>query len=64
MYAIEDHGDYFMRKRNVTNKLRLSYLQKVAAAFRMLCNGVVADTIDKYVFIEESTIIESLRRHI
>jgi hypothetical protein len=51
-----------IRKRNVAHKLRLSYLQKVTVTFRMLCNGVAADTTDEYVFIRESTAIESMRR--
>jgi hypothetical protein len=46
----------------VAHKLRLSCLQKVTAAFCMLCNRVAADTIDVYVCIGESTVIESMRR--
>jgi uncharacterized protein (UPF0303 family) len=62
MRAVEDHDDYFEQKKNAANKLGLSCLQKVTAAFRMLCNGVAADSIDEYVCIGESTAIESMRR--
>jgi hypothetical protein len=62
MRAVEDHDDYFMQKRNAANKLGLSCLQKVTAAFCMLCSGVVADSTDEYVYIGESTSIKSMRR--
>jgi hypothetical protein len=52
---------YFVHKRSATHKLKLSCLHKVTAAFRMLCNGVVADTIDEYVCVGKSTAIESMR---
>jgi hypothetical protein len=62
MHVIEDHDDYFMQKRNAANKLKLNYLQKVTATFRMLCNGVAADITDEYACIRESTTIENMRK--
>jgi hypothetical protein len=62
MHAVENHDDYFVQKRNAAHKLRLSCLQKVTVAFRMLCNGVAADTTGEYVCIGESIAIESMRR--
>jgi hypothetical protein len=62
VHVVEDIDDYFMQKRNATNKLRLSCLQKVTTAFRMLCSGVAVDTTDEYICIAESTAIESMRR--
>jgi hypothetical protein len=64
MHTVEDHDDYFVQKRNATNKFRLSYLQKVTVAFHMLCNGVAADITYKYVCIGESTTIKRMRRHV
>jgi hypothetical protein len=58
MRAIEDHDDYFVQKRNAVNKLIVSYLQKVIAAFRMLCNRVATNITDEHVCIGESTTIE------
>jgi hypothetical protein len=49
MNAVEKHDNYFMQKRNVAHKLGLSCLQKITAAFHMLCNGVATDTTDEYV---------------
>jgi hypothetical protein len=62
MHAVENHDDYFMQKRNAAHKLGLSCLQKITAAFHMLCNGVAADITCEYVCIGESTAIESMRR--
>jgi hypothetical protein len=64
MHAVENHDDYFVQKRNAAHKLILSCLQKVTAAFHMLCNGVAVDTTDAYVCIGESTVIESMRRFV
>jgi hypothetical protein len=49
-------------EKNAAHKLGLSCLEKVTTAFRMLCNGVAADITDEFVFIGESTTIESMRR--
>ena len=52
------------KKRNATNTLGLSCLQKVVATFRMISYGVAADATDDYVRIGESTALESLRRFV
>jgi hypothetical protein len=62
MHAVENHDAYFVQKKNAAHKLGLSCLEKVTTAFRMLCNGVAADITDEFVFIGESTTIESMRR--
>jgi hypothetical protein len=64
MHAVENHDDYFMQKRNAAHKLRLNCLQKVTITFRILYNGVAADTTDEYICIGESTTIESMRRRL
>jgi hypothetical protein len=64
IYAVENHDDYFVQKRNAAHKLGLSCLHKVTAVFHMLCNGVATNTTDEYVCIGESTVIESMRRFV
>jgi hypothetical protein len=39
-------------------------LQKVAAVFRMIANGVAADATDEYVRVGESTALECLRKFV
>jgi hypothetical protein len=64
MNAVEEYDDYFMQKRNASrNPLGLS-LHKVVAAFPMLAYGVVADAMDDYIHIGESTALESLRKFV
>ncbi|TVT99822.1 hypothetical protein EJB05_54780, partial [Eragrostis curvula] len=59
--AVEEHCDYFVQKRNAAGELGHSCLKKVAAAIRMLGTGCSADFIDDWLYMVESTIIESLR---
>lgn len=44
------------------SKLKLSTLQKVTAAFHMLTYGTSTDSTDEYVRIDESTVLECLKR--
>ena len=55
---------YFVQKRNVANTLGLSSLQKMIAAIRMLAYGVLADFMDEYLRIGESTTIKSLKKFV
>jgi hypothetical protein len=64
MNVVEQHDDYFQRKRNAAHQQGLSCFQKVTAVFRMLTYGVAADAMDEYVRIGESTALESLRRFV
>jgi hypothetical protein len=65
MNAVEEYDDYFMQKRNASrNPLGLSCLHKVVPAFPMLAYGVVADAMDDYIRIGESTALESLRKFV
>jgi len=64
MKVVEKHDDYFVQKRNADGVLGLSCLQKVVAAFRMLAYGVLADALDEYVRIGESTALEALRKFV
>ena len=61
---VEAHDSYFVQKRNSAGKLGLSSLQKITAAFRMLAYGVSGDFIDEYVWIGETTALESLKKFV
>ncbi len=62
--AVEGHDDYFIQKRDNAQRLGFSSLQKITVALRMLAYGVIADFMDKYVRIGESTAIESLKKFV
>ena len=50
-----------MQRRNAANTVGLSGEQKMTAALRMLAYGMSADSLEEYVRIGETTIIEYLR---
>ncbi|XP_020256304.1 uncharacterized protein LOC109833153 [Asparagus officinalis] len=60
--AVREHDNFFVQKMDGVGKLRLSTLQKVTSAFRMLAYGTSADSTDEYVRIGESTAIVCLKR--
>ena len=60
--AVREHNNYFVQKMDGVGKLGLSTLQKVTAVFRMLTYGTSADSTDEYVRIDESNVIECLKR--
>ncbi|XP_030969673.1 uncharacterized protein LOC115989949 [Quercus lobata] len=62
--AVETYEPYFIQKRDNTQRLGLSSLQKITAALRMLAYGVAADFMDEYVRIGESTAIESMKKFV
>ncbi|XP_038704682.1 uncharacterized protein LOC120000630 [Tripterygium wilfordii] len=45
-FAVEAHEPYFQQKMDAAGKLRLSSLEKITAAFRMLAYGVSANLLD------------------
>ena len=59
---VEAHDSYFVQKRNSANELGLSSLQKITVALRILAYGVLGDLIDEYVQIEETIVLESLKK--
>ena len=61
---VETYESYFIQKRDNSQRLGLSSLQKITAALRMLAYGVTADFMDEYVRIGESTAIESLKKFV
>ncbi|XP_020253898.1 uncharacterized protein LOC109830959 [Asparagus officinalis] len=60
--VVREHDNYFIQKVDGVDRLGLSTLQKVTAAFHMLAYGVPADSTDEYVRIGESTVIECLKK--
>ncbi|CAH9099151.1 unnamed protein product [Cuscuta epithymum] len=58
---ITKYDSYFTSKCDATGKEGLSPLHKMIAAVRMLAYGCVADLLDEYIQIGESTAIESLK---
>ena len=42
----------------------MSFLQKITAAYRIVAYGTPTDSVDEYIRIGESTVIESLRRFV
>ena len=61
---IEQYDPYFIQRTDAVGVLGLSSLQKITAAYRILAYGTPADSVDEYIIIEESTVIESLRRFV
>ena len=61
---VEAHDSYFVQKRNSANKLGLSSLQKIIVALRMLAYGVSGNLMDEYVWIGETTALESLKKFV
>ena len=62
--AVETYEPYFIQKRDNAQRLSLSSLQKITAALRMLAYGVAANFMDEYVWIGESTAIESMKKFV
>ncbi|XP_020275108.1 uncharacterized protein LOC109849660 [Asparagus officinalis] len=60
--TVREHDNYFVQKVDGVGQLGLSTLQKVTTAFRMLAYGASTDSTKEYVRIDESTIIECLKR--
>jgi len=63
-YAVEAKDPYFVQKRDGSQRLGLTSLQKITAAFRMLTYGVTADFMDEYLKIGETTVVKSLKRFV
>ena len=61
---IEQYDSYFIQKTDAVGVLGLSSLQKITAAYRIFAYGTLADSVDEYIRIGESTAIESLRRFV
>jgi hypothetical protein len=62
--VLGNHDEYFQMRVDATSKMGISPLQKCTAAIRMLAYGSLADIVNEYVRIGESTIIECLERFV
>ncbi|XP_057760330.1 uncharacterized protein LOC130980691 [Arachis stenosperma] len=62
--ALSNVYPYFQQRVDATGRKGLSPLQKCTVAIRMLAYGVVADAVDDYVRIGESTTIECLEKFV
>ena len=60
--VVEAYDLYVFQKRDCTLRCSLSLLQRATTTMRMLAYGCVADAVDYYVRIGESTSIKSLKR--
>jgi hypothetical protein len=60
--ACEQANSYFKWRQNAAGQWGLALVQKVIAALRMLAYGGPADSIDEYLRMGESTIIESVNQ--
>jgi hypothetical protein len=63
-WAIGEHGNYFVQRRNAAEALRFSCLKKVTATYRQLAYAIPTNYVDDYVPIGESNAIECLRRFV
>ena len=61
---VEQYDPYFIQRTYVVGVLGLSSFQKITAACRILTYGTPTDSMDEYIRIGESTVIESLRRFV
>lgn len=59
---IQHHNLFFVQRRDATGRLGASAVQKMTAALRVLAYGASADSIDEYVRLGESTIIECVKQ--
>ena len=61
---VEHYDSYFIQRTYGIGVLGLSSLQKITAAYRIIAYETLADSVDEYIRIGESTAIESLRRFV
>ncbi|XP_029129933.1 uncharacterized protein LOC114916715 [Cajanus cajan] len=62
--AISNHDEYFRMRLDATRRRGLSPLQKCTSALCMLAYGTLADFVDKYIRIGETTVVECLQRFV
>jgi hypothetical protein len=63
-YAVEANDPYFVQKRDGSQRLGPTSLQKITVALRMLAYGVTADFMEEYLKIGETTVVKSLKRFV
>ncbi|KAL5158501.1 hypothetical protein HKD37_15G042953 [Glycine soja] len=60
--APNNHNEYFQIRINVTCRKGISLLQKCTTVLHILAYGSLADDVDAYIRIVETTIVECLHR--
>jgi hypothetical protein len=60
-YLYGEHDNYFVQKYNAARELAFSHLQKVTTTLRMLAYGGPADSLDEYLRMAESTVLELVK---
>jgi hypothetical protein len=58
--GVEAANDYFKLRHDATGQPGLHPIQKITAAVRMLAYGGAADSLDEYIRMGESTILETI----
>lgn len=62
VFEVKEKELYFVQRRNCAKRIKLSSLQKMTVAMRMLAYVTTADLGDEYVRIDESTTMLSLKK--
>jgi hypothetical protein len=60
MHKLSETSPYFCERYDVTGRAGLIALQKCTAVIRQLAYGLTADTIDEYLKLEKTTVLECL----
>ena len=56
------HDNFFQHRRNCTGTLGIHPMMKIIAAFRVLCYGSSADSLDENLEISETVVIQSVKK--
>jgi hypothetical protein len=60
MHKLSETSPYFCERYDVTDRAGLIALQKCTAAIRQLAYGLTVDTIDEYLKLEKTIVLECL----
>jgi hypothetical protein len=61
MHKLSETSLYFCERYDATGHAGLTVLQKCTAALRQLAYGIAADTIDEYLKLGKTTVLECLK---
>ena len=62
--ALNNHDEYFQMRVNTMHRKGLSLLQKCIVDLRILAYGLPVDSVNEYIQIVETTIVECLQRFV
>jgi hypothetical protein len=60
MHKVNEISPYFCKRYDTAGRTGLTALQKCTAALHQLAYGMTADTIDEYLKLEKTTVLECL----